>query len=181
MKNIYPKRVYNGFIKVDEWNIEQESGNTFKREVVIKQDAVCAIVQVRKETDIDTFLFTKQWRPGAVGDVIELVAGTCDVEGETKEECIKREILEELGYSTISCEELIPNFYLSPGYTTERMTIFYCIVGDKIGDGGGVGNENIEVIELSRKEMIQEYHDNKFIDAKTIMGILIYMTKYLSI
>ena len=42
---------------------------------------------------------------------------------------------------------LMPEFYLSPGYTNEKMTLFYCEVSEKINDGGGCESED-EYIDI---------------------------------
>ena len=176
MKNIQRERILDSYLKVDKLILTRKNDKTFTRDLVVREDAVCAIVQLIRPGKYDSYLFTKQWRPGALDNVIELVAGTCDVEGEPKEECIKREIIEELGYKTTYVEEIVSDFYVSPGYTTEKMTIFFCQVKeeDKVSEGGGIGNENIEVIEMTEQEVLDHYTNERFNDAKTIIGLMKY-------
>jgi nudix-type nucleoside diphosphatase (YffH/AdpP family) len=171
MKDFQRARILNSFLKVDHLTLKNKNGETYSREVVMKQDAVCAIVRLKSKTDCDRYLFTKQWRPGALDHIVELVAGTCDIEGESKEECIKREIIEELGYKVDLVKELVKDFYVSPGYSTEKMSIFYCEVSEKISEGGGVSNENIEVIEMNVAELIEGFYSGYFNDAKTLIGL----------
>jgi ADP-ribose pyrophosphatase len=170
MEDIKRVRVFNSYLKIDHLTLKNKNGGTYSREILIKQDAVCAIVKLKGNPD--KYLFTKQWRPGALDDVIELVAGTCDIEGESKEECIKREVIEELGYKVDFCRELVKEFYVSPGYTTEKMTIFYCEVSEKVSEGGGIGNENIEVVEMNIAELKNKYYEGYFNDAKTLIGLM---------
>ena len=66
---------------------------------------------------------------------MEAVAGMIDP-GETAEEAIIRENLEETGYR-ISKPELICKFFSSPGGTSERVFLYFSEVSkvDRVGDG----------------------------------------------
>lgn len=136
------KTVYDGYFKVEEYQIK-DGDKEYTREVFERGNAVAGVVY---DTERKKYLFTKQWRPGADGDMIEVVAGTLDIEGEKPEEALKREIVEELGYKVDHMNHL-KDFYVSPGGTTEIISLFYVEVSEKIGDGGGIDNENISVIE----------------------------------
>jgi ADP-ribose pyrophosphatase len=137
------KTVYDGYFKVEEYQIK-DGDKEYTREVWERGNAVAGIVY---DTVKEKYLFTKQWRAGADGDMIEVVAGSLDVEGEKPEEALKREIIEEMGYKVDSMNHL-KDFYVSPGGTTEIISLFYVEVSEKIGEGGGIDNENIEVIEV---------------------------------
>jgi ADP-ribose pyrophosphatase len=49
---------------------------------------------------------------------------------------------------------------------------------DKIFKGGGMKyeKEDIQLIKIGAKEVIQQFKDNKFRDAKTIIGIQWFLT-----
>ena len=78
--------------------------NEYTREVFERGNSVAGIVY---DTVKEKYIFVKQWRPGAEGDMIEIVAGSLDVEGEKPAEALKREIVEEMGYKVDLINHLI--------------------------------------------------------------------------
>lgn len=157
------ERKYNGHFKVDELTLKSRAGNEIKREVMVRKNAVAAIVY---DTKTEKFLFVSQWRPGTNAEIVEIAAGTLDIPGEDAREAMAREIDEELGYKTDSIK-LIDECYMSPGGSTEIISIYYCEVSEKIHSGGGLENEDIDIIEMDLKEVLS----TRFKDAKTIIGV----------
>ena len=154
---------YRGHFDVDELTVQTRSGNLVKRELMVRKNAVAAVVY---DTSKKIFIFVNQWRPGSNSEILEIVAGTLDIPGEDPREAIIREIDEEIGYKTDKLV-LIDECYMSPGGTSEIISIYYAEVHDKIHQGGGLENEDIDVIEM----MIDEVLSNRFKDAKTIIGV----------
>jgi ADP-ribose pyrophosphatase len=79
---------------------------------------------------------------------------------------MKREIDEEIGYKTDSIK-LLDEFYSTPGGTNEVLTVYYSEVSEKISEGGGLENEDIDIVEMDLDEVLT----TRFRDAKTIIGI----------
>jgi ADP-ribose pyrophosphatase len=154
---------YKGYFTVDELTLKTKSGKNVKREVVVRKDAVAGVVY---DTVKRKFIFVSQWRPGSNSELLELVAGTLDVPGEDPRDCMMREIDEEIGYKTDSIK-LIDECYMSPGGTTEVITIYYCEVSEKIHEGGGLEGEDLEIVEMDLNEVLS----TRFRDAKTIIGV----------
>lgn len=154
---------YSGHLKIDELTVKTRSGDEVKREVLVKNDAVAALVY---DTLKSKYILVSQWRPGSSSEILEIVAGTLDVAGEDPRDCIRREIEEEIGYKTDSIK-LIDECYVSPGGTSELVTIYYCEVSEKISSGGGLEYEDIDIIEMDREELLQ----TRFRDAKTIIAL----------
>jgi ADP-ribose pyrophosphatase len=150
---------------VDELTVKTKGGKEVKRELMVRKDAVSAVVY---DTIKKKFIFVSQWRPGSNSDITELVAGTLDKLNEDPRDAMMREIDEEIGYKTDSIK-LIDECYMSPGGTSEIITIYYCEVSQKIGEGGGVADENeeIDIIEMDLNEVLS----TRFRDAKTIIGV----------
>ena len=154
---------YKGFISIDEITFKTKSGKEVKREVAVRKNAVAAVVYNVKK---NKYIFVSQHRPGSNSFLTEIVAGTLDIPGEDPREAMKREIDEEIGYKTDSIQ-LIDECYTSPGGTNEVITIYYCEVSEQIHAGGGLENEDIDIIEMS----IDEVLSTRFRDAKTIIGV----------
>jgi ADP-ribose pyrophosphatase len=72
--------------------------------------------------DQDNLLFVRQYRHAAGMDLLELPAGTREVD-EPFEDCAAREIREETGMQAGTLKK-IGEFYLAPGYSTEFMAVF---------------------------------------------------------
>ena len=66
---------YKGFLNVDELTVKTKKGKEIKRELMVRKDAVAAVVY---DTVKKKFIFVSQWRPGSNSDITELVAGTLD-------------------------------------------------------------------------------------------------------
>ena len=157
------ERKYKGFLNIDELTVKTRSGKEVKRELMVRPDGVASVVY---DTNLKKFIFVNQWRPASNDEIIEIVAGTCDVEGEDPREAMIREIDEEIGYKTDKIT-LIDECYMSPGGTSELLSIYYAEVSEKIHKGGGLEYEDIDVIEMDLDEVLS----TRFKDAKTIIGI----------
>jgi len=88
------------------------------------------------------------------------------------EDTIKKEIVEEIGYKTDNIEKLISTYFV-PGYSSERIHIYYIEVSEKISEGGGVESEDefIEIVEMTKEE-ISEFDFENLSDAKTILSLM---------
>ena len=159
------KNKYKGFLNIDELTIRTKSGAEVKREVMTRANAVAALVY---DTSKKEYILTSQYRPGSASDLIEIVAGTLDHEGEDPREAMKREILEEIGYETDNMK-LIDECYMSPGGNTEVITIYYAEVSNKTEEGGGLASEHeeIDIVYMDFDEMTS----TRFRDAKTIIAV----------
>jgi ADP-ribose pyrophosphatase len=156
---------YDGFLSIEELDVETRTGKIVQREVMQRPDAVAALVY---DTIREEYIFVSQFRPGTGKEILEIVAGTLDKPGEDPELATKREILEEIGYLTDTIEK-ISEFYVSPGGSTEKISVFYCEVSDQIADGGGLAEEDeeIDLIYMDKTTV----NGTSFEDAKTIIAL----------
>lgn len=145
------------------------------RYILHRPDAVCAMVL---NIDRMSTYLVRQFRIGAFqkedGWTIELPAGLVD-KGESHEEALRRELVEEIGFKARSME-LVDSYFASPGILTERLFSYFVEVaeGDRIADGGGVDgeHEDIEIIEVPISDLKTFVHQNEIRDAKTVAGLL---------
>lgn len=135
-----------------------ENGVQKQWDIVSSHDSVSILIHNR---DNDSIIIVKQFRPAVFlrnndGYMYELCAGLMDKEGKSPREIAKEEVFEECGYE-VSAESLrkIGEFYSSVGTSGARQVVFYAQVrdSDKRGGGGGVDDEQIEIVEIPTAQM----------------------------
>jgi ADP-ribose pyrophosphatase len=168
-------RVLDAWLHVDHVTVRFEQfagglGAPMTRDVVRRQDASVALVRHRTR---GTLIFVDQFRLAAAGKsdgwVVEICAGKLD-EGETPEEAMRRELTEETGYEALSLAP-VTSFFVSPGYTDERMHLFVVEVDGEPGDAPGDGHEDIRLVELTVGEAQRWVDEGRFADAKTLLAL----------
>ncbi len=156
------------FIRITNFKLESsviEGEHIY--ECMDRGNSVCALVYHPKK---NKYLLVKQYRVGAKKELIELVAGMFDAKDGSHEQAIEREIREELGYKVIPGSiRLLYDFYSTPGACSEKMFLFYAEVDEKENNGGGIDDEEIEIIEMTSDELMDL---KQFEDAKTIMAAM---------
>lgn len=121
-----------------------------------------------------TVVLTRQFRlptyvnGNATGMLIEACAGLLD--NDDPETAIAREAFEETGYEIRSPRKVM-QAYMSPGSVTEILHFFVAEYSraQRRNDGGGVEEEDIEVMELSFAEALRGIASGEIRDGKTIM------------
>ena len=158
------KKLYSGYHDFNELIIQKKSGEKTSREFLKNKDGVAAIVYDKK---LDKYIFVSQWRPCLEDYMTEIVAGSIEL-GETPEQAVEKEILEEIGYKCDSIKYLT-KCYASPGVISELIHIFYVEVSEKVSQGGGLESEleEIDIAYMTKSEML----NSEFIDAKTLLAI----------
>jgi ADP-ribose pyrophosphatase len=120
-------------------------------------------------------LLVEQYRTPVHARTIELPAGIIGDEPSSTDESIaeaaRRELLEETGYTAEHIEAVTTGPSCS-GITSERVTLFRALGLRRIGNGGGVANENIEVHEIPLAEIVD------WLATKAKTGVLIYPKVY---
>ena len=121
-----------------------------------------------------TVILTRQFRlptyvnGNASGMMIEACAGILD--DENPEDAIAREAFEETGYRIRNARKIM-EAYMSPGSVTEILHFFVAEYTHEHREngGGGVEEEDIEVVELSFDDALTGIASGEIRDAKTIM------------
>jgi nudix-type nucleoside diphosphatase (YffH/AdpP family) len=176
------RRVFDRFLKIDEitYAHDRVAGRgrleNRKRLVMERGDAAAALLH---ETDTDLILLTRQVRAATIergpGVMREILAGVIEA-GETPQACIRREIMEEIGYRlSKTALRRIGMFYVSPGGTSERIHLFYAPVAssDRVApDAHGEASEGEDVVlaKVSRDAFVRQALTGRIDDAKTLIA-----------
>lgn len=141
-----------------------------KREVYDRGNGATILLYNR---DKNSVVLTSQFRiatwvnGNASGMLIEACAGLLD--DDTPEECIRREAVEETGYVVGEVEKLF-ELYMSPGGVTEMVHFFAAEYSDarRANAGGGIDDEDIDVMEVSFPQAWAMVKDGRIKDGKTV-------------
>ena len=126
-------------------------------------------------TDWDAVLIVDQWREPVQARVLELPAGLIGDEGDEEHEAAaNRELEEETGYRAEEIEKLFEG-PPSPGLASEIVTVYLARRLTKVGEGGGVGEEDITVHEVPQRRVLDWLEEKRtegfLVDPKTY-GVL---------
>lgn len=128
----------------------------------------------------DSIILTEQFRYPTYGKnsgwILEIPAGSVEAdEVADPTKTMRREILEEIGYSATQQFHKICTFYVSPGGTSERIHLYYTRVTpkDKVARGGGVMHEgeDIRVLSIKVDDALRMVEQGKLLDAKSIIAL----------
>ncbi|MDR1460940.1 MAG: NUDIX hydrolase [Campylobacteraceae bacterium] len=135
-----------------------------KWDFVKTHDSVaCLLYHTQKEA----FLLVKQFRPPVYlhdtcdGFTYEMCAGILD-KNKSLEQIMREEILEECGYDVaIESIEKITSFYTGVGFAGSKQTLYFANIDEsmKKQEGGGVEEEDIELVFLSKNEVKKFMYD----------------------
>jgi len=114
-------------------------------------------------------LLVRQYRHSTGKQLLELPAGTLEP-GEAVELTAQRELREEVGMAA-GALTLLAEFYLAPGYSTERMWIYLAqdLQPDALPPDQ---DEDLEVVRMSLDECLAAVASGEIEDAKTMLGLL---------
>jgi ADP-ribose pyrophosphatase len=162
--------VYDGkLIKVVKEMVRLPDGRERTREIV-KHPGAVALVPVDKEGNL---LLVRQYRRAAGKVLLETPAGTREP-GEDAEKCAQRELREEIGYNAGKIEHM-GGFYSAPGFCTEYLECYLLTDLTESRDDAD-DDEDIEVVNLSAEEALEAIRSGEICDAKSIAGILMWMS-----
>ncbi len=154
--------------------IERADGSRAKRDVVGHPGAV-AILALDPE---DRVLLVRQWRSPAGRAMLEVPAGTLDLEpttGAVEDHALaaRRELEEETGYRA-GTWQLLTSFWTAPGFATELMHLY--LASDLVpADEGRLGPDEDERLELERlpwADAVAAVERGDIVDAKSLVALL---------
>jgi ADP-ribose pyrophosphatase len=159
-----------GFLVLDEARIEGSDGEVFTRSIVRHPGAV-VVVAVAADGRV---LLVRQYRASVDRELLEVVAGKRDVDGEPPQDTARRELEEEIGHRA---GRLVPlcEFYNSPGFTDEHTHLYVALDLTELDGPRGVTEEeaamSVEAVDLDDVESL--IVSGALVDAKSIIGLLL--------
>jgi len=160
--------LYSGKIldlRVDR--VKFSSGQEKIREVVIHKPAV-AVLPVDVEGNV---FLVSQYRHAVDDELYEIPAGIVE-QGEEPLDTAIRELQEEIGYKPGRIEKVL-DFYPSPGYSTEKIYIYYAtdLTASKLPQDE---DEDITVFKFSPEKIKLMIKSGEISDGKTITAACWY-------
>jgi ADP-ribose pyrophosphatase len=164
-ETIYKGKVFD--IRVDE---VREGDVEYKRDIVVHKGSAVILPVF----DNGTVALARQYRHAAGKELLEVAAGTLEA-GEDPLAGAARELEEEIGVTAEKIEKLC-EFYVSPGFLTERMHLYIATglteVGQKLED-----DEILTVERHTFPALYEMISHGEIEDAKTIVGIMLAGSK----
>lgn len=165
MKQLGTRTLYAGkHVDFVAKHYQRADGTEVEREIVEHPGSVAILAH-----DAEFAYLVAQPREAVEEDeLLEIPAGTLDVDGEDELECAKRELAEE---AELQAEHwsLLHVVYPSPGFLTERVTIFEA-TGLSPTRGTRDDDEEIEIVRLDLSEIEQALPGIR--DATTVIALL---------
>lgn len=158
-ETIYKGRVFD--IRIDEI---REGDVRYKREIVVHKGSAVIVPLF----DDGTVALARQYRHAAGKSLLELPAGTLEP-GEDPLTGATRELAEEIGVRADKIEKLC-EFYVSPGFLTEKMYVYLATgltdVGQKLEP-----DELLTIERYSLDQLQTMIASGAIEDAKTMLGV----------
>jgi len=169
ISTIESKLLYRGrIVQLRLDTLSLPDGRRKIRETLVHPGAI-AIVPIINEK----VLLVEQYRTAAGCRTLEIPAGTIE-EGESPDECARRELIEETGFQASQWDKLTA-YYPSPGYSTEIIQIFKAEGLEKVPDV----KAELPVYCMNLKDVEAQIITGEIKDGKTIIGVLLIAGKKL--
>ncbi len=170
---------YKGYFQIDRYRLRHRKFDggwtqSMEREIFERGHAAAAVLY---DPEADRVVLIEQFRIGAHAAgfepwLIEIVAGIIDA-GETAEEVVRREAIEEAGCEITDLEP-IGRFLATPGGSSESLTLF-CARVDASAAGGIHGleheGEDIRVLPLAREEALRRLAEGAICNFTAVVGL----------
>ena len=155
------------FIRLQRATFLDPDGVAFERDIVRHPGAV-AVVAI---TEADAVVLVHQYRPAVDRWLLEIPAGTCDVDGEPLEATAVRELAEEVGLAADRLE-LLTRTVITPGFCDEYTSVYLATGLHPVPtDRQGAEERFMEVVEVPLDRFDAMVDDGSIIDSTTILGV----------
>lgn len=156
-----------GFIKVVKGTFhESTTGNTFDR-TFVDHIGAAAVVPVLDNGDI---VLINQYRAAIDAMSLEAVAGRRDVENENLENCVLRELAEEVALTAQKVASL-GSLHTSVGYSNEVIHLFMATGITELGatEPDGIEEQLSQKVITTLEQALNWTRDGMISDSKTII------------
>ena len=142
---------------------------------MIRRKTFGRVVAIAAITADGNIILEKGFRIPFKDYVLELPAGIMDRAGETEEDTVRRELLEETGYVVDRVVPLVSGPFDS-GLTMDEISLFGGTNARKVAEPAWEASEEIEVISIPVRGMIEfiHAHPDMKVDVK-IVGVLPFL------
>ena len=164
------KLVFNGSIFDVRTDRIREGELEYSRDIVVHKGSA-VIVPV---FDDGTVALVRQYRHAAGIFMLEVPAGSLEIDEDPLTGAI-RELEEEVGVVAENVE-LITEFYVSPGFLTEKMYVFLATSLTETAQNLD-GDENIAIERIPLAAAVEMARDGRIEDAKSIIGLMMAGSK----
>lgn len=158
------EKVADGFFQLNRYRLRHTSYHGGWCEEIVRErlEGLSAASALMYDPLRDQVVLIEQFRVGLMGQeerpfCLETVSGFCDKMDESPEDVAIREVAEEANL-TVKQMHAIGDFYISPGFSVEKMFL-YCAWVDASKAGGIHGlreeGEEIKVVVMSRQEAMK--------------------------
>jgi 8-oxo-dGTP pyrophosphatase MutT (NUDIX family) len=155
------------FIRVQRATFLDPDGTPFERDIVRHPGAV-AVVAVTAD---DAVVLVHQYRPAVDRWLLEVPAGTCDVDGEPPEVTAGRELAEEVGYAADRLD-LLTRAAVTPGFCDEIAHVYLATGLHRVPTARqGAEEAFLEVVEVPLDRFDAMVDEGAIVDASTILGV----------
>tara|TARA_R110000772_G_scaffold168099_1_gene279888 strand:+ start:3519 stop:4145 length:627 start_codon:yes stop_codon:yes gene_type:complete len=175
------KTCYSGFLRIEQLTLKCRLfqggwSQSFTRDLMLRSPGVGVLLY---DPALDKLLMVEQFRVGCLHDnqngpwAIELVAGLVEA-GESSSDVAIREAEEEAG---IKINKLLPicEYYNSPGGSSEKLSIFCCLIDLSTVETGFYGleseSENIRSLIIDRLSAEKAVRTGQINNAMSIIAI----------
>lgn len=156
--------VFSGrLIDVHRVTVRLPNGSETDREIVAHPEVIAVLPRL----DDGRIVLVRQFRKAAEKILLEVPAGGVD-QGETPEDAVRREMIEETGYRAGTIRKL-SSFYTSPGFTTELMHLYEA--RDLEPGQATEETDQIEVVLMTPDEALKRVESEDIADAKTLLAL----------
>ncbi len=160
-RNIHKGKIFD--VRIDTM---REDDIEYQREIVVHKGSA-VIVPVFND---GTVALVRQYRHAAGKYLLEIPAGGVE-EGETFQQAAARELEEEIGVTAAKIE-LLSEFYVSPGFLTEKMFVFFAAELTETAQNLEI-DELIEVERMTFPQAFELIRSGGIEDAKTMVGLML--------
>ena len=166
---VLKRYTFNYLGKNGQWTTQQrEAYDRGNGATILLHNPQADTVILTRQFRLPTFVNGNRDGGPASGMLIETCAGLLD--NDDPETAILRETEEETGYRIQSAQKVM-EAYMSPGSVTEKLFFYlaeYTADTERVA-GGGIDEEEIEILELPLREALTMMQTGEIQDGKTIM------------